>query len=100
GIRDLHVTGVQTCALPIFVLATVPPIASIPSLPHALRTRGGCRPFPKGHHGPRRGWQRRTLFESSHGSVRALRSVCEVRSPVSRSEERRVGKESSSRRWR
>src|SRR5690606_40421429 len=28
GIRDFHVTGVQTCALPIFALAVLMPIVS------------------------------------------------------------------------
>src|SRR5688572_18267157 len=43
GIRDLTVTGVQTCALPIFsagtARSTMPPIATVSSVTGAARVR-------------------------------------------------------------
>src|SRR5688572_31738283 len=72
GIRDLTVTGVQTCALPIFDSSDCAP--KPPSMPHSTR-----RPLPVGVHG---------------------NEVHEYRSPSNvaiRSEERRVGKECRSR---
>src|SRR5690606_40559922 len=84
GIRDFHVTGVQTCALPIS-----------PHSPRSLAaTPGACAPRPhsfppstggsSGHSSPSqhaRGWLSTKRAGDQH-----------------RSEERRVGKVSSSRR--
>src|SRR5687767_15453983 len=77
GIRDKLVTGVQTCALPISTKRTFPPRRR----PKKLRTRITTRQY-------------------SRISIKtALRSCSTVRSPprISRSEERRVGKECRSR---
>src|SRR5690606_40645992 len=85
GIRDFHVTGVQTCALPIFEMK--------------------CRPADKvGLHGV-------TVFLSHPSSSQALQilgprssSFSTIKSSqvclgvVHRSEERRVGKEGGSQR--
>src|SRR5690606_39692373 len=73
GIRDFHVTGVQTCALPI-----CPPIPPCPA-PPPIRRRGApaAAPCP----GPR-----------PRGPARSLRAPAHRRS-----EERRVGKECRSR---
>src|SRR5687767_15218726 len=96
GIRDKLVTGVQTCALPIF-----PPDAkrSVPQAPE---------PAPNL---PRR-VERNRRQRGEHASAdRVLHPVTKIRlydgheSPVplvplvERSEERRVGKECRSRRW-
>src|SRR5690606_39827147 len=91
GIRDFHVTGVQTCALPIWVIPNTPVNFSIiflvnaPLIPH----------FPA---------STPPSTASSTTSVAALVAVREASSPLfafllSRSEERRVGKECRSRRW-
>src|SRR5207253_8217603 len=48
GIRDGHVTGVQTCALPIYVhvyLARHDPLAPRVSL-RKVGSEGGCAPLP------------------------------------------------------
>src|SRR5690625_6440798 len=74
GIRDGHVTGVQTCALPIS---------------HAARGPPGSAP---GRVPPERG---RGPYCSCVWSVRLLR--CHSLSRNGRSEERRVGKEWKSR---
>src|SRR5207302_7227821 len=70
GIRDFHVTGVQTCALPI----SPPEAPDVPGAPEALpsaRPAGG----------------------------RGRRGSAPVDALPPRSEERRVGKECRSRRW-
>src|SRR5690606_39332237 len=90
GIRDFHVTGVQTCALPISQMTkapTAPDIASTP-LPHSasirntppaparVRHRAGPASRCERRYPPR--WRRSAPWETAaHG----------------RSEERRVGKE-------
>src|SRR5690349_25042749 len=71
GIRDLYVTGVQTCALPILVVIFFLPIGGLVGQRLAL-----LEPLP-GY-----GWN---LAGSLAG--------------ILRSEERRVGKECRSRRW-
>src|SRR5207302_2165938 len=88
GIRDFHVTGVQTCALPIWPASlkntqTVAidwtlALACRMSTAVALSGRVSVHPF----------------FCSRIVSVRRLRSTCGHSSfRISRSEERRVGKE-------
>src|SRR2546421_1384211 len=80
GIRDLIVTGVQTCALPIFDLSTgQQPMKSVDGR-HVIVFNGEIYNFPD------------------------LRKTCEARgypfrthSDTERSEERRVGKECRSR---
>src|SRR5690606_41287585 len=78
GIRDFHVTGVQTCALPIFAVTT----AEVTDRKGALQALEHCRP--------------------SLGKVQSL--LCDsgytgepFAEGVRRSEERRVGKECRSR---
>src|SRR5207302_8344289 len=89
GIRDFHVTGVQTCALPIF-----PDLRSDRRHPRIRPTIGRGRAKP-----PRRAAARGS-------SARALRETARDSPPrpgsspartASRSEERRVGKEGRSR---
>src|SRR5690349_24070269 len=78
GIRDLYVTGVQTCALPIFaVLAGV----------SVERTHRGDA------------LRRRPLGGVDHDQLFHQRIVDRL-TAVGRSEERRVGKECRSRWWR
>src|SRR5690606_39460484 len=89
GIRDFHVTGVQTCALPIY---------SSPSAETTKRKRGSA------HNGWRRcGATTVTATTPCKRSPHNSRTPCsECASPVwgcswppARSEERRVGKECS-----
>src|SRR5690606_40199433 len=87
GIRDFHVTGVQTCALPIFL--------------QYRRSETGRHPLPRG--GPyarrRAGCLHGVGLNSTPLAVRASRKIPRVWriSHVLRSEERRVGKEWRSR---
>src|SRR5690606_41135810 len=95
GIRDFHVTGVQTCALPISPLAPLPEGEDrkkqfFPSLSPT------SPPFSKGVAAKRRGDFRSANHIFSPGSFAACFTQ-EVNSFSSRSEERRVGKESRSR---
>src|SRR5206468_5978565 len=78
GIRDLIVTGVQTCALPILALHDQRATASVrPGLRFRIRTAG----LRRAHY-----WSVTTEPGSGY--------VCH---PETRSEERRVGKECRSR---
>src|SRR5687768_18375593 len=76
GIRDVAVTGVQTCALPISMIAALRLISRSPSF---MSTFFICD------------WLRPGIIESTCSSGPILRSC------VIRSEERRVGKECRSR---
>src|SRR2546430_10080229 len=84
GIRDLTVTGVQTCALPICLRSSLRRIKSVstPSdqVPSILRycVQGARRPSGKPGCG-------------------VTKRVCQCKDSVNRSEERRVGKECRSR---
>src|SRR2546430_12389622 len=80
GIRDLTVTGVQTCALPISRIQDVPKGCCEVSL--VLSMGLVVRPSLK----------RRTLTQVSNPSLAA-----EISARLDRSEERRVGKECRSR---
>src|SRR5690606_41001396 len=92
GIRDFHVTGVQTCALPIFALAV-----------HVLRRRG--RPGYAGPGGVARPLALAIALFGVQVMLGAITVWLELSATVTalhfvtaaRSEERRVGKES---RWR
>src|SRR5207253_5575608 len=77
GIRDGHVTGVQTCALPIFGRNGAHPHGRTRGGTAAPRLRGG------GSSDRGRGFERNDL--GAGGSGRGARHL--------RSEERRVGKE-------
>src|SRR5690606_39349746 len=91
GIRDFHVTGVQTCALPI-------------SRATNRRASIACPTLRTARQRPLRQRERRTTAVLQHGKS----SGCVPRlrqaesgphpSPLHRSEERRVGKECS-KRW-
>src|SRR5690606_40373543 len=78
GIRDFHVTGVQTCALPISDEAD----ARLRANPAGLRDL-------------------KTVLEYrlQHTRTRPMSLLPELAGPLARSEERRVGKEPSSRWW-
>src|SRR2546430_10091540 len=76
GIRDLTVTGVQTCALPIFPF-TGPAAHEIPFAPTGS------------------GWRRRWI--ERHGAMRLVSRGDSRIGYGERSEERRVGKECRSR---
>src|SRR2546429_4761505 len=78
GIRDVAVTGVQTCALPIFhdVVAFALAVATKPSHPSAILEMGGPEPLSQ--------LDAVGIFERTLGKK-------------VRSEERRVGKECRSR---
>src|SRR5206468_7748253 len=88
GIRDLIVTGVQTCALPIFRVGRPAPrrAARLPPAARHRRRPAAVAP-PRG--GARGGVERR-------GAARGAR----LRRARDRSEERRVGKECRGRWWR
>src|SRR5438552_18868032 len=84
GIRDDLVTGVQTCALPIFCKTHSSTLGSSPHLPVSVYGTGA----------------ERTRYEAFLGSmIRTSWLALRLVSP-SRSEERRVGKECRSRWWR
>src|SRR5690606_39750284 len=81
GIRDFHVTGVQTCALPILV----PVISPSPTTTFSLRRNFGLnktKPPP-------------SVKVFSDSTVTLFNKALDFRS-----EERRVGKECRSRWWR
>src|SRR5690606_40621551 len=97
GIRDFHVTGVQTCALPILSTSGITSTAAMP-------VRRGSTPTAA---------QARTVASVSRPSEAARSSATTVRAAAAsltplalpaviekRSEERRVGRESRSGRER
>src|SRR5690349_23303227 len=82
GIRDLYVTGVQTCALPISAAAAARPPAAPASAPAARQLEpaaAATSPAPRA------------------APAAALQAPAASLAPVIRSEERRVGKEWRSR---
>src|SRR5690606_40319344 len=90
GIRDFHVTGVQTCALPIFYAGEHPII------------RGPAIPFPRAPLEPLSTIPDVELAEGEpdirrwplHAGGRRVGTIDDlVVDPAARSEERRVGKE-------
>src|SRR5690606_41080430 len=89
GIRDFHVTGVQTCALPISTGGDAR-LRAMPSLPGGSVARSTSRPGPLSAGGrTQRGLRR---------GVRAHAATSASTWRASRSEERRVGKEGRSER--
>src|SRR2546430_4505339 len=78
GIRDLTVTGVQTCALPIY--------AGKKQFPLHVHTDYRVREFLKDK-----------LAEASVSRIQIERAAKKVNITIQRSEERRVGKECRSR---
>src|SRR5690606_39308239 len=90
GIRDFHVTGVQTCALPIYSrLAASTPAAPSSAVRASWPSFSTMRRIPMSWEG-----------ESSTIRMRAMMFPigCVEIVAVDRSEERRVGKEGRSRR--
>src|SRR2546430_7126085 len=83
GIRDLTVTGVQTCALPIFLLAV------------GVVERGDRRCFRQAVSLQHRDAER--LLEPAQHLDRQGRAAGDAHPQRGRSEERRVGKECRSR---
>src|SRR2546427_2382345 len=82
GIRDLTVTGVQTCALPIFRARGGPDAGRRARFCHRQDARSSDRAAPA-ENGPQ---------------ARAARALAAAQTPIqARSEERRVGKECRSR---
>src|SRR5439155_17005905 len=93
GIRDGHVTGVQTCALPIFFLG----VENVDDYYQQLKERGAQVQPPIDE-----GWGGRFITVQDPDKYRfffVTWSAKTERDFVSRSEERRVGKECRSR-WR
>src|SRR5690606_40870887 len=87
GIRGFHVTGVQTCALPIFPInfaEIIPPTSSVsPSINFPVILIGDIRQYHWGEY-----------FGLNHQET----YNCVLSTGVSRSEERRVGKGCGARR--
>src|SRR3712207_8781405 len=94
GIRDIGVTGVQTCALPISSAAH-----RGAALPGALAGDGRRRLADQPRHLLQTGQRRRhrRLRDARPGDHGPPPGLPERRQPVRRSEERRVGKEGRSR---
>src|SRR2546428_4724709 len=86
GIRDLIVTGVQTCALPIFRA-----VGAHRAMTAADQSAPGEWPYTRGIYP--------TMYRQvvDDAPVRRLRHCRGNQRPLSRSEERRVGKEGRSR---
>src|SRR2546430_4263537 len=84
GIRDLTVTGVQTCALPIFDISPELEDLLSRSLRHVTRTYQYAR-------GPR------AVFKSILSQKGRVGRILRMMHRTDRSEERRVGKECRSR---
>src|SRR5690606_39837791 len=99
-IRDFHVTGVQTCALPIF-LYYVPKRNKIELCLHLLRNtiRGSIIIFRRTKFGVEKLEQ--TLLKNGYKveSLHGDKSQNLRQEALQRSEERRVGKEGRSRWW-
>src|SRR5690606_40467904 len=95
GIRDFHVTGVQTCALPIFAKGLTSAYAPLSGSIIGDRVwkvleRGTDENGPIGH-----GWTYSAHPIGAAAGVANLKLIDELRS-----EERRVGKEGRSQSWR
>src|SRR5690606_41129028 len=92
GIRDFHVTGVQTCALPISTVGaptdrTRSPLHATPPTCTITGDRAAAHAPARGGAGPRGGASRAPAGPRGGAS----------RAPAGRSEERRVGKGGSAR---
>src|SRR5690606_39627558 len=93
GIRDFHVTGVQTCALPICPPRREAPLPS--GGPQPLASGGGLRGGPAGP-GPGPLHARQRLDPAGAGRARGARRDGRLRSEERREGERVVGDRSSS----
>src|SRR5437773_4120054 len=76
GIRDRDVTGVQTCALPIFAISALDDQGLVPVIEEA--TKAGIKVI---------------TFDAPAPSSKALTYIGTMNEAAGRSEERRVGKE-------
>src|SRR5690606_40754166 len=85
GIRDFHVTGVQTCALPISLTI---PVVSVVSRPNGLPIASTLRPTVNSDESP----SGSVVRLSGGGWIRSTARSFSGATPI-RSEERRVGKE-------
>src|SRR5690606_40531440 len=96
GIRDFHVTGVQTCALPIFDASGKP----VTPVLYWADTRSAKQVAALRAELDRREVHARTgcVIHSSYWPAK-LRWLCETRPEQFRSEERRVGQECGSPGW-
>src|SRR5207249_8930903 len=99
GIRDRNVTGVQTCALPIFALRlhAVTVVENLRGLAAQNLLDLGRLPNVEGAFG----LVLKSLVRYLAGQIRrkAVRVLRRVKSAPGRSEERRVGKEGSCGGW-
>src|SRR5690606_40450017 len=90
GIRDFHVTGVQTCALPIYLdgRRRLPGVPGRQEASRRGRSRGACETISEPAQADRRG-------PSADGATIRSRNddIHEFHRQRVRSEERRVGKE-------
>src|SRR5690606_41197930 len=93
-IRDFHVTGVQTCALPISGRALGYTASAVSQQMMLLEKAVGAPLFERAARSARSTKLAGQLAERSRSALRALEALeREVRAMVSRSEERRGGKE-------
>src|SRR5207245_6675903 len=93
GIRDATVTGVQTCALPIYIRRKKPSISPFIWDRHPRRSRSTFDDLRRGERARMPVLCKKNSRPLSATGKRARRSHL-------RSEERRVGKEWTSGRWR
>src|SRR5205807_2826193 len=93
GIRDYKVTGVQTCALPIYLIVDVQC-----EFKSALAARLARGPRCGYDSGSAREWGAHLMYQKRFFVVKGQHSIERMRQL--RSEERRVGKEGRTRRLR
>src|SRR5690606_40193471 len=92
GIRDFHVTGVQTCALPIFNGLTVYGASSLQEVINIMQDP--CSATPVVTHAGEEFLRQQQEFEVDFTDVKGqanIKRALEI--AAARSEERRVGKE-------
>src|SRR5690606_41023928 len=86
GIRDFHVTGVQTCALPIYVTLPLVALFQIP-LGHAVANHHQLEAHTNSHNSPP------SIAAPSRSPLIPPKVRLAPVAKMTRSEERRVGKE-------
>src|SRR5690606_41132207 len=94
GIRHFHVTGVQTCALPISKLALEDAI----ELNRSIAAHGGDLAAALGHYQDVRSLEVLKIQNAARNSTEWFENVARYANFEPRSEERRVGKEGRTRR--
>src|SRR5207253_3868033 len=99
GIRDGHVTGVQTCALPILKLASVAALVALQCLvPSTASAHPAANTNSQTQHCSLNNGIQHVIsitFDNTH----LTRDRAGIASDLERSEERRVGKESTAGAW-